>query len=148
MKKTTSIPPNYFYACLILCVILRIVLPDFKFILFPYNLTGLLFIAYGIYLVINPWYLFKKHNTPESFDESTSLVKEGIYKYSRNPMYLGGIFILAGLSLILNNWISFICTLIFFLFMHFMFIPFEEERLYKTFGDDYLEYKKKVRKWI
>ena len=148
MKKPFSIPPNYFYACLILSIILRFVFPAFKFVLFPYNFLGLFVIAYGIYLVINPWYLFKKHNTPESFDESTAIVSEGIYKYSRNPMYLGGFIILMGLSLTMNNLISLVPALIFFLFMHFMFIPYEEEKMLKTFGDKYLEYKKNVRRWI
>ena len=148
MKKTISIPPNYFYACLILSIILRFVFPNFKFIGFPYNLLGLLLIAYGFYLVINPWFLFKKYGTPESFDESTALVCEGIYKYTRNPMYLGGAVILTGLSVILNNWLCFFTTFLFFLFMHFIFIPFEEDKMFKTFGEEYLKYKKQVRRWI
>src|SRR3972149_6733721 len=108
MNKTISIPPTYFYACLILSIILKCIFPNFKIIFSPYNLVGLVLIVLGFYLVINPWYLFKKYGTPESFDESTALVEEGIYNYSRNPLYLGGVIILLGLFFILNNFISLI----------------------------------------
>jgi len=148
MKRIISIPPNYFYACLILCIPFYFVLNDFKFIKFPYNLLGILLIPAGIYLVINPWYLFKKHNTPEDFSESTALVKEGIYKYSGNPMYLGGVLILLGLAFTTGNIISLLMPLIFFIIMNYMFIPFEEEKLQKIFGKEYLDYKKSVRRWI
>ncbi len=148
MKQTISIPPNYFYACLILSIIIRVIFPGCKFISFPYNLIGLVLIALGVYLVINPWYLFKKHGTPENFDKSTVLVLEGIYNYSRNPMYLGGVFILGGMAISLNNWLCFICALLFYLFMHFMFIPYEEDKMQRTFGEDYDEYKKSVRRWV
>lgn len=148
MKKVVSVPPNYFYLCLILCIVLRFVFPEFKIMPSPYDMTGLVLIALGIYLVIDPWYLFKKHNTPESFEPTTTLVKDGIYKYSRNPMYLGGILFLTGLSVTMNNLVSLISPFIFFLFMNFMFIPYEEDELTKAFGDKYVEYKKKVRRWI
>jgi protein-S-isoprenylcysteine O-methyltransferase Ste14 len=65
---------------------------------YPYNLIGIVFIAIGIYFILKPWYLFQKHNTPEDFSESTVLVQEGIYRYSRNPMYLGGVLFLLGLG--------------------------------------------------
>ena len=148
MKKIISIPPNYFYLCLILGIVLRLVFPEFKIMPSPYYISGLLLIAMGIYMVIDPWYLFKKHDTPESFEPTTALVTDGIYKYSRNPMYLGGVLFLTGLSVTLNNIISLITPLIFFLFMNYMFIPYEEDELAKTFGDKYIEYRKKVRRWI
>ncbi len=148
MKKIVSIPPNYFYACLILCVVLRIIFPEYKIMTFPYNMSGIIVIIAGIYLVIHPWYLFKNHNTPESFEPSTYLVQGSIYKYSRNPMYVGGILILAGMALTLNNLTAFVTPVIFYLSMHFMFIPYEEKELENIFGSKYLEYKKKVRRWI
>jgi len=148
MKKIVSVPPNYFYLCAILSIVLRIVFPEFKIIPSPYNMTGLMLIVPGFYLIIDSWYLFKKHNTPESFEPTTSLVKDGIYKYSRNPMYLGGVAFLIGLSVSLNNLLSFISPFVFSLFMNYMFIPYEEQELTKTFGDNYHDYMKKVRRWI
>jgi protein-S-isoprenylcysteine O-methyltransferase Ste14 len=148
MKKIVSVPPNYFYLCIILSTILRLLFPEFKVIPAPYNFTGIVLIALGLYLVIDSWYIFKKHNTPESFEPTTCLVKNDIYKYSRNPMYLGGVLFLTGLSVALNNLLSFASPFVFFLVMNYMFIPYEENELTKAFGNNYLDYKKKVRRWI
>ncbi|MBN1185256.1 MAG: isoprenylcysteine carboxylmethyltransferase family protein [Bacteroidales bacterium] len=148
MKKPVSIPPNYFYGCLILCAPFYFIMKSFRLIAFPFNLFGLLLIPVGLYLVINPWYLFKKHNTPEDFSVPTAIVKEKIYRYSRNPMYLGGVLILAGTAISTGNPLSFILPLVFCLIMHFMFIPYEEDMMYKKFGEDYANYKKTTRKWL
>lgn len=123
-------------------------LNEFKIISYPNNLMGLLFIPLGIYFVLNPWYLFKKYNTPEDFSESTALVTDGLYKYSRNPMYLGGVFILIGLAISTCNICALITPFIFFIIMNYMFIPFEEKKMNSTFGDDYIKYKNNVRRWI
>ena len=63
-------------------------------------------------------------------------------------MYLGGVLILAGMALTTGNLAAFISPLLFFLVMHLMFIPYEEEKMESTFGDDYLKYKASVRKWL
>ena len=148
MKRIISTPPNYFYGCIFVCIPFHFILSRFRCICFPYNLLGLPFIPLGIFMVINPWYLFQKHNTPENFSTSTSLVVEGIYKYSRNPMYLGGILILLGVALTTGNLVAFVVPVVFFLIMQFIFIPFEEEKMKSTFGKDYLKYKASVRRWI
>lgn len=148
MKRIISIPPNYFYTCIIICIPFYFILTRFRCICFPYNLLGLVVIPIGIYLVINPWHLFLRHDTPEDFSPSTLLVVEGIYKYSRNPMYLGGVIILMGLAVTTGNLLAFIAPLVFFLVMHFMFIPFEEKKLKSTFGEEYMKYSSSVRRWL
>ena len=148
MKRLVSVPPNYFYACILICIPFYFLLSKFRYILFPYNLTGILLIPAGIYLVLNPWYLFQQYNTPEDFSPSTALVVNGTYKYSRNPMYLGGVLILAGIACTTGNLFAFISPVLFFLIMQYMFIPYEEEEMESTFGEEYLKYKKVVRRWI
>lgn len=148
MKRLVSVPPNYFYACILICIPFYFLLSKFRYILFPYNITGILLIPVGIYLVLNPWYLFREYNTPEDFSPSTALVVNGTYKFSRNPMYLGGVLILAGIACTTGNVCAFISPVLFFLIMHYMFIPYEEEKMESTFGEEYLKYKKVVRRWI
>ncbi len=146
--KPISIPPTYFYFCLSLTIALYFLTPQYNLIKFPYNLTGTILILLGLFLIYYSWFLFKKNNTTEKFEKSKTLVTENIYKYSRNPMYLGGILFLIGFSILFTNIISFISPLIFFLIIHFIFIPFEEEKNKKTFGKKFLKYKSKTRKWI
>lgn len=147
-KKIISLPPNYFFFCIILSAVLFFIFPEMNKIKSPYNLLGLILMGLGLYLVGKSWYLFKEKRTPESFEQSTYLVTEHLYKYSRHPMYLGGVVFLFGLSILLGNLYSFASPIIFFLFINYMFIPFEEEKNEKTFGQEFLDYKKRVRRWL
>ena len=63
-------------------------------------------------------------------------------------MYLGSITFLFGLSFVLGNLISFISPIFFFAIINWMFIPYEEEKMKDEIGTEYLEYMKKVRRWI
>jgi len=146
--KIISIPPTYFYLTIIFIIICKFVFPGYIFVSSPYNFLGLIIISFGFFLEIWAWLLFKKHKTPENFSKSKKLVTEKIYKFTRNPMYLGMILMVVGLSFVLNNYISLIGPIVLFFVIHFMFIPFEEEKNLKTFGQKYLNYKKKVRKWL
>jgi len=147
-RKIISIPPNYFYLAIILTVVFHFILPKFNYIQSPYNYLGVILIILGLWLTIWPWQIFKKHNTSERFVQSKALVTEGPYEFSRNPMYLGMTLVLLGLVIVIQNILSFIFPVLFFLVIHFMFVPYEEEKNEQDFGQKYLGYKNKVRKWI
>jgi len=87
--KIKSIPPTYFMAGLFGIIISYFIFPVMNFIPFPVNLTGVVVLISGFILVSQAHSLFEKHSTPHNFDESTKLIIEGIFKYTRNPMYLG-----------------------------------------------------------
>ncbi len=83
----------------------------------PYNsLIGFFLVFFGGYVVSSGHFSLKKHNTPEKFKKSTCVVINGFYKYSRNPMYLGLIIILSGISFVLNSLLSLVPVIIFFLY--------------------------------
>jgi len=147
-KKIISIPPTYFYLCVVLNIIFYFIFNEYNLIKFPINLIGILLLVPGFNMVANSYYIFKKYNTPEKYLPAKCLVKDGLYKYSRNPMYLGGIIILIGIAILISNIIAFFLPFLFFLIMNFMFIPFEEEKMHFEIGDEYIEYKKKVRRWF
>jgi protein-S-isoprenylcysteine O-methyltransferase Ste14 len=146
--KPKIVPPSYFYICIVICIALYFVFPKYSIIVFPYNLAGIILIIAGIIFVLWPWYSFKKHNTPEDFSEPTALVTEGSYAVCRNPMYLGGVLILSGLAVCLGNLLCFTLPIFFFLIMNSIFIPYEEKKMYEVFGDGYLQYKQKTRRWV
>jgi len=148
MKKIISIPPNYFYLLIILAIPFRFFFKDLNLIQFPWNILGIILMIIGIIFVIIPYNLFVKYKTPEKFQPSTCVVTDGIYKYSRNPMYLGGLIFLIGLVIILQNVLAFIAPIVFFLIINYMFIPYEEEKMETECGQDYLLYKKKVSRWL
>jgi len=75
-------------------------------------------------------------------------VIKGIFRYSRNPMYLGGFILVIGISLVSISWIYFLIALIWMIITHFMEIPVEESECTKKYGTDYIEYMKKTPKWL
>jgi protein-S-isoprenylcysteine O-methyltransferase Ste14 len=77
-----------------------------------------------------------------------SLETTGIYSVSRNPMYLGLLAIYIGMAFLKGNDWTFICIPFVILVIHFYVIRNEEKYLQRTFGNEYEEYKKQVRRWI
>ncbi|UCD13700.1 MAG: isoprenylcysteine carboxylmethyltransferase family protein, partial [Thermoplasmatales archaeon] len=73
---------------------------------------------------------------------------KGIFRYSRNPMYLGGFIFFIGISLVCISWIYFLVVLIWMIFLHVIDVPVEESECIKKYGKDYLEYMKRTPRWI
>ena len=94
---------------------------------------------------------FKEQKTtinPIKIETASSLVVSGIFNYSRNPMYLGMALILLGLSLKFNLIGGLIFTALFILFITNFQIKPEEKAMQKIFGEEFLSYKNKVRRWL
>jgi protein-S-isoprenylcysteine O-methyltransferase Ste14 len=142
-------PPTYFFILLMLSVILHFVFPIMKIIPSPYNYLGILLVLFGI--IINIWAdrIFKTEKTTVKPDESPDVfILSGPFKFTRNPMYLGMLSILLGVAVFLGSLITFIFPVLFIVLMNLLFIPVEEKNLQKKFGKKYIDYKKKVRRWI
>ena len=111
--------------------------------------VGITFIITGIGTIAYSANTFKKADTPLiPFHESTALVVSGLYRYTRNPMYLGMLIILTGIGIFLGSLSPFIIVIIFFFIIQEGFIKHEEPFLENIFGEEYREYKTKVRRWI
>ena len=147
-RKIFLKPTHYFFFCLILSAAIYSMLPSLNWIKYPWNFLGIILVIMGTYFVCASYMLFKKHKTPVSFEKSTHLITEGVFKYSSNPMYFGAFTFLLGTSLLLGNILSFVSPAIFFLVINYMFIPYEEEKGELEFGKEYTEYKEKTKKWI
>ncbi len=94
---------------------------------------------------------FKKAQTtvnPLSPESSASLVIEGVYRVTRNPMYVGFLLVLLGWSVVLSNPFAALITTGFVIYMNrFQILP-EERALQNLFGDAYIDYKGRVPRWI
>ena len=146
--KKLAFPPFYFFASIVIMILCYFILPAYNLVFFPLNFLGLVFSIFGVFLIIRYTIVFNRKNTTLQNEQPSSFVKNEFYKYSRNPMYLGGLFFLAGLCITLGNIISFALPVIFFLIINFLCIPVEEEIMIETFMDEYKEYQKKVRRWL
>ena len=112
---------------------------------------GSFMIIIGLIIILSAIILFKKYQTtitPLNPSNATKLITDGIYNFSRNPMYLGLLLMLVGISIILNLTGGFFFILLFILYINlFQIIP-EENAMVDLFKDEFLEYKKNVRRWI
>jgi len=149
VEKMKIRPPFIALFYLLVAIGLDYFLSTKKLFLAPYNLIGILIIIGGIILMVNAVLLFKKEGTPKSpFKKPTLMVTSGPYKFTRNPMYVGITIISLGIAVYLGTIIMFLAPLAFFLTINFIFIPREEKILENLFGQKYLDYKKKVRRWL
>ncbi|MDB6025813.1 MAG: protein-S-isoprenylcysteine methyltransferase [Verrucomicrobiales bacterium] len=85
---------------------------------------------------------------PTKPQSSSSLVRSGVYRHTRNPMYLGFVLILAGWAALTATFLSFFGLPAFVLYMNRFQIKPEERALASLFGDEFRAYCSTVRRWI
>ncbi len=90
----------------------------------------------------------KTTTNPIDLTKTSSLVTQGIFKYSRNPMYLAMLLILLGFGLKLGNAFNTLIAAGFVYYMNHFQIRFEEEALERKYGKAYSIYKKNTRRWF
>ena len=100
-------------------------------------------------MVIHSAKLFSKAQTDiKPWKPTTKIIQEGMYKFSRNPIYLGFLFLGFGFALLLNNGWLFFTQIGLGIWLDRYVIQQEEEYLEGKFGEDYIHFKKGVRRWI
>ena len=149
-KKKLKIPPPI----LVIILITSIYFSSDKLdlISIPYRtLFSIVILSIGLLIIINPVVKFIKSKTtvnPVEFKNVEKLVTSGIYKYSRNPMYLGMIMIIISTTVYYLNFYSLLTPFIFYFWINRFQIKREEVFLEEKFGQEYLSYKTKTRRWI
>ena len=118
----------------------------------PYsNIVGLFLLIAGFFIIIRAGILFTRNKTvisPLKPYKSTFLVSNDMYKYSRNPMYLGLLIIFLSTIIFFQNFLGFILIPAFILYINYFQIIPEEHALKDIFGPEYDLYLDSVRRWI
>ncbi len=94
---------------------------------------------------------FKRQRTtvlPYRLEQSSALVTDGIYRYTRNPMYVGFVIFLLGFTGFLGSAISFLWVIAFIAYLTRFQIKPEERALAEKFTDEFNDYQHRVRRWI
>jgi len=147
MRKV--LPPTYFFAAIALCFALHFLFPVHQLLGFPWRLLGLVPLAIGIILNLVSDQMFKKHNTTvKPFQRSSVLITDGVFRLTRNPMYLGMTLILLGVALVLGSATPFAVALLLGLLFDRLFIVQEERMLKNIFPEQFRQYCRRVRRWI
>ena len=115
------------------------------------NLISLIILLIVVVILINTILKFIKFKTtidPIKFKKVNKLITSGIYKYSRNPMYLCLLMVVISSTIFFLNVFSITTPFIFYYWINTFQIKREENFLTKKFGKEYLLYKTKTRRWI
>ena len=110
---------------------------------------GIIFFLVGIYLALRGVKRFiQTGNTLVTMKPATSLQKEGVYKFTRNPMYFGLICFYIGFACFFGNWWHIILLPILIIVIQEYVIKREEKYLERKFGEEYKSYRENVRRWV
>lgn len=148
MTPPKLLPPHYFLLSLVLMLGLSLP-PQPAMLADPWPWLGVLPVVFGVWLAAQGSRLFSRAGTNiVPFTESTTLVTEGVFRWSRNPMYSGMVLALAGTAVLLNSWLPWLVVIGFVLIIRNHFIRHEEQLMEQTFGEAYLSYRTSVRRWL
>ena len=123
---------------------LEFVFPAREFVAVIFVVAGLATGAMGIVSFARA----KTTVNPMKPDSASSLVVSGLYARSRNPMYLGLLVALVGWAIFLSNVLAFLLLPAFILYMNRFQIEPEEKALGVLFGEQFVAYRSRVRRWL
>ena len=144
-------PPLYFVVCLSFGLLLEYLFPVFliNVPLMPRLMGGGIILLFSGYFAASSFIVLSKNKTPFGPARPTiTIVKEGSFRFSRNPMYFSLLLLLFGIAvLILSVWLFITIPILYFLLLFFAVKP-EEIYLSQKFRKEYSDYKANVRRWI
>lgn len=144
-------PPMIAVAFIALMFVLGWLFPALEFEFGGQRLIGGMLLVFGIGLVAIAGKSFFEAKTtilPDKIDKSSTLVTDGIYKYTRNPMYLGMAIVIVGAGLGAGNWLMPLAVAGFVMVINKIQIAPEEAGLARIFGQDYADFCAKTRRWV
>ncbi|HZF17045.1 MAG TPA: isoprenylcysteine carboxylmethyltransferase family protein [Steroidobacteraceae bacterium] len=143
------LPPAWLAISLVVMAGLHFLVPIARLVPEPWSYAGIALIVGGIALSAVGAGAFRRAGTPVvPFERSTVLVTTGLYRVTRNPMYLGLATALTGTAIAFGTLSPWLPIPVFLWILSTQFIRGEEAFLEEIFGADYVAYKKKVRRWI
>lgn len=137
--------------CGVVCWAAALLLPSLTLRAPILNAVGWLFLLLGISILAASVTAFLRARTtvnPISPDKATKLVTGGLYRFSRNPMYLAMLTMLLGAAGIIGNVASFLGPILFMASITLLQIRPEETALKAVFGEEYSIYQSRVRRWL
>jgi len=149
MQKTKLVPPIYFLCTLLLMGALHFAYPIARFLDSSANFLGIAVVCVGFAVSMTAAGMFRSAGTPViPFERSTTLVTTGIYRFTRNPMYLGLVIMTIGVAILCGTVATLLPIPIFIGIIRTRFVLREERFLEDIFGEQYRTYKGSVRRWI
>src|SRR5262245_55592271 len=143
------LPPVLVVIVAVIMSLARLVLPGPVIFQPPFSWLGVILLVAGAGLALIGAHQFNKAGTNiPTFNDPTVLVTDGLYKWSRNPIYLGFTLLLTGLAILLGTLVPFLGPVAFAATADRWYIAFEEAALARKFGERYDAYRRTTRRWV
>jgi len=147
--KRRILPPVWLAVCLLAAVALHFFLPLLDYATLWLRIVGVAVLLFGIYMSASAAGAFNRAGTPVvPFEKSTVLLTDGWYRFTRNPMYLGMTLALLGSGVALGSVGALLPLPVFVVLIETLFIRGEEEFLEEIFGQQFRDFRARVRRWI
>ena len=149
MSAKTPMPTTYLLIAMIVMIAIHFLFPAALIIPPLWNLLGLIPLIAGVAINLMADQAFHKASTTvKPFEESSVLVTDGVFRMSRNPMYLGFILVLIGLAVLLRSLSPYAVILLFAIWIQQTFIVVEERMLAARFSAQWQRYRQNTRRWL
>lgn len=144
--KHFNIPPVWTLGAIAAAIVLHYIYP---LVVFRFRAIDLGVVAIGLYLVFAPVIYFrKKRTTIVPRQKPSTLIVEGPFRMSRNPMYLGMVILTLGIGLMLGSLQAILPAVWLFFFLNKNYVVPEERKLREAMGEAAEDYFKKTGRWI
>ena len=142
--KWIDLPPVWLLACLVASWLFPVTLMMLRV---PWLAAGLLIVAVGLTLAAVMEFA-RARTTVIPRQTPTALISSGVFRFSRNPIYLADLLFLAGLSFWFGNVTGLVLVPALAFILQHRFILKEEERLQGEFGEEFESYRARTRRWM
>jgi protein-S-isoprenylcysteine O-methyltransferase Ste14 len=142
-------PPRIAMALLAIAIVLDRLMPIALPTLFSSVYLSTVLVSAGFSIMMMAWWQFRQRQVaicPTAITDS--LITDGIYRLTGNPMYLGIVLMLCGVAVFVGTLPFYAVAVLYFVLINHWFCPYEEEKLLVTFGRNYESYRSSVRRWI
>jgi protein-S-isoprenylcysteine O-methyltransferase Ste14 len=134
---------------LTIATVLHVLLPEQSSFQYSSIYLSVTLVSAGFTVMMLAWWQFQKRNVDIRPTASTGyLITDGVYRLSRNPMYLGMVMMLGGVAVFFGTLPFYAVTILYFVVLDRWFCLYEEEKLVVTFGREFASYRAKVRRWL
>jgi protein-S-isoprenylcysteine O-methyltransferase Ste14 len=141
-------PPMLAGALLAVTLAMHFILPETRTVAW-HQVVGLLLVAAGVAVCVFAAATFQARDTTKNpYGEPTLFVVQRPYSFTRNPMYLGITMTLAGFAVFFGSIVMLVAPVAFLVVIDRNVIPREEETMARVFGQQYLDYQGRVRRWL
>jgi protein-S-isoprenylcysteine O-methyltransferase Ste14 len=143
------LPPAYFALAIVSAALAHFFLPTWQMLGFPWRFAGLLLVGVGAVLAVLAAQAFKRHQTSiRPFERPAALITGGVYRLSRNPIYLGMTVMLLGIAVFLGSAGALATVPALLVVLDRRFVTNEERMLARVFGARFDTYRRRVRRWV